>query len=252
MHLLLDIEGTITDASGRDMGYPLQVALRRVQSEGTPTILCSGRDIDYMNEFRKRWGLGPMRGGIAENGSVVIPFPVGPSGAEVDPKACLMDRQGIIDRLEGDGVFENAEMDPAKRYILSIYVPGYMEGKPYTVEQLAALYDSVTASIREMECQIILTSASVEVVPVGVDKGTGISRYCELSDIGLDDVMFFCDSRNDVPGARAVKNGGGMVCAVGNATQELKEIADIVAKRDHWKGALELLYASGILDPDDE
>ncbi len=238
MHLLLDIEGTITNRSGYATSPKLIRALALIEDSGTPIIFCSGRDLRYMANLRKRWGLEPLKGAIAENGCLIAPYPHGIMGARSDPLAEVLPRDVILKRLEMlQGMLE---IDPFKSYIFSIYVPGFMEGRSYSFEELEEVHSFVIDSVSDIECQVVMTSASVEIIPTGVDKGTGIRRYCELSDVDISDVIFLCDSNNDLPGAIAVKKGGGRVGVVGNGEDALKSMADEVSEEEHWKGSLDL------------
>ncbi len=245
MQLLLDIEGTITDRSGSGTGEDLIRTLAMIEEKGIPTILCSGRDLNYMVDLRKRWGLEPLQGAIAENGCVIAPYPYGMKGAFPDPNAASMDRVSILNRLEM--LHGMIELDPFKEFIISIYVPGFMDGRPYLPEQIDDIHTLVKDSLDGLDCQIVPTSASVEIIPTGVDKGTGIERYCLLSGIELSDVIFLCDSHNDIPGAKAVKEGGGKVGVVGNGENSLKQYADRISEKKYWKGALDLIGSFQLL-----
>ena len=46
--LVADIEGTLTDKSGRETGPRLLKSLSLLEKNGVPLILCSGRGADYM------------------------------------------------------------------------------------------------------------------------------------------------------------------------------------------------------------
>ena len=238
MHLLLDIEGTITNRSGYATSPKLIRALALIEDSGIPAIFCSGRDLRYMANLRKRWGLEPMKEAIAENGCLIAPYPNGLLGARPDPLAEALPRDVILKRLEMlQGLLE---IDPFKSFIFSIYVPGYMEGRSYSSEELEEVHSFVLDAISDIECQVVMTSASIEIIPSGVDKGTGIRRYCELSGIDISEVIFICDSNNDLPGAAAVKKGGGRVGVVENGEAALKSLADEVSEEEHWKGSLDL------------
>ena len=245
MHLLLDIEGTITDRSGSGTGADLIRALALIEEKGIPTILCSGRDLNYMIDLRRRWALGPLQGAIAENGCVIAPYPDGVKGASPDPNASRMDRGSILKRLEIlHGI---VELDPFKEFIISIYVPGFMDGRSYLPEQIDEIHSLVKDSLEGMDCQIVPTSASVEIIPTGVDKGTGIKRYCQLSGIDISDVIFLCDSYNDITGATVVYIEGGKLGVVGKGESSLKQYADRISEKNYWNGALDLLESFELL-----
>lgn len=61
----------------------------------------------------------------------------------------------------------------------------------------------------------------LEIMPKGVDKAFGIRRLCDLLGIEMSQVMAIGDEENDIPMLKAVGYG----VAMGNATDEVKEIA---------------------------
>lgn len=64
----------------------------------------------------------------------------------------------------------------------------------------------------------------LEVMPKGVDKGTGIAAICSDMGITPDEAIAFGDSYNDI---RMIQTAG-MGVAMGNAEDALKEVADYV------------------------
>lgn len=72
--------------------------------------------------------------------------------------------------------------------------------------------------------ELFVTSSArdnFEVMPVGVDKGTGLAALALEMGIGLDEVIAIGDSEND----RGMLNVVGMPVAMGNASDEIKAIA---------------------------
>lgn len=65
-----------------------------------------------------------------------------------------------------------------------------------------------------------------EIIPKGIDKGTGISMICRHCGADLKDTIAFGDSMNDA----AMLKQAGVAVAMGNACQELKSLADIVCE----------------------
>ena len=84
---------------------------------------------------------------------------------------------------------------------------------------------------------------NIEIMPKGVDKGSGIAELAEYLGIGLDAVMAIGDQDNDLPMIR--RAGWGV--AMGNATDEVKQDARFVTlsnKEDGVSHAV-LRYALG-------
>ena len=76
-----------------------------------------------------------------------------------------------------------------------------------------------------------------EIIPKGVDKGRGIELICQHLGVQIEDTIAFGDSMNDA----AMLKRAGVAIAMGNASDEVKALADIVCEDvDHDGVALEL------------
>ncbi len=80
-------------------------------------------------------------------------------------------------------------------------------------------------------------SATYALVPFGVDKGIGLTRWMKHTKILDAFIISIGDSNSDLPLFR-VSNYKG---AVGNASKELKEAADLVAYKENGEGLIEIL-----------
>ena len=79
----------------------------------------------------------------------------------------------------------------------------------------------------------------LEVVPHGVNKGTGLQTLCGLLDIPVANSVSAGDAENDESMIRAA----GIGCAMANADERLKKLADYVTERDcDHSGVAEILY----------
>jgi hydroxymethylpyrimidine pyrophosphatase-like HAD family hydrolase len=87
---------------------------------------------------------------------------------------------------------------------------------------------------------------SLRVIEKGKSKASTLSLFHKEGLIDLSHTIYVCDGENDVPPAILVKEHGGAVVAVSNATPKLKEIADVVAGRDASRGVTEVF--SGLLN----
>ena len=88
----------------------------------------------------------------------------------------------------------------------------------------------------------------LEVVPHGVNKGTGLQNLCRLLDIPVEDSVSAGDAEND----EAMIRAAGVGCAMANAMPYLKEIADYVTERDcDHSGVAEILYKFCLSEPEE-
>ena len=69
----------------------------------------------------------------------------------------------------------------------------------------------------------------LEIVPVGMTKGTAVRRLCQIMGAGVEDAIAVGDAANDLSMIQAA----GVGVAMANATDEIKAAADRVTTRDN-------------------
>lgn len=80
-------------------------------------------------------------------------------------------------------------------------------------------------------------TTSLECSPAGVSKAEGLSKLCEYLDITLDEVVVVGDAPNDTQALEAA----GLAVAMGNATPEIKRLADVVVADNDHDGIAEVI-----------
>ena len=78
---------------------------------------------------------------------------------------------------------------------------------------------------------------SIEVMPFGVSKQTGLIHLVEHLQISMDEVMVFGDHINDF----GMLEIAGVAVAVGNAIDEVKQISDFVIGTNNQEGPADFL-----------
>jgi HAD superfamily hydrolase (TIGR01484 family) len=237
--LIADIEGTLTDRSGRSSSEELLHRLGELESGGVMVVLCSGRSAAYQAALREKWGLDPGGPCVAENGCSI--FWQGREYVTFDPSR--FDRDVVMGFLEERGIGELGEFDPDKNFAVTIYPPGFLRGAPYSARDIARLYRFLGKQLKGSSYGLFYTSASCEVLPEGVDKGTGLERLFALGRIDPGRAVYLGDGQNDIPAARLVLRGKGKVGAPADAVPGMRRIASRVAAAPSHRGALELIGA---------
>jgi len=234
--LVCDLEGTLTDKSGRKTSPELIARLRSLEMAGVCIVLASGRGVEYQRALRKKWGLddGPM---VAENGCSI--YMDGEEQATFPPNT--FDRGSIIYTLREKGAEGIAEFDPDKKHEITLYPKGFLAGKDYTAEDIGEIYEFLLRSLRGVPCRIFYTSASGEVLPRSVDKGSGLRALFEKAKLSASKTVFIGDGQNDIPAADFVLEGKGRVGAPANAVEELKAASTFVATKEYFEGAIEAI-----------
>lgn len=80
--------------------------------------------------------------------------------------------------------------------------------------------------------------SNIEVNPAGISKATGISQVCDMVGLTMSDVVAVGDGMNDYAMIRAA----GLGVAMGNAQDQLKEVADQVTLTNDEHGVAEVIY----------
>lgn len=108
--------------------------------------------------------------------------------------------------------------------------------------------DAAWDALRGVDAFVCCSEAyDLEILHRGVDKGSGLSYLASYLDIPREAVLAIGDSGNDV----GMLTYAGISAVMGNASDELKEIADIVTDTNDADGVSILLHTlvSGQLDP---
>ena len=83
----------------------------------------------------------------------------------------------------------------------------------------------------------LTTPKWLELMPLGITKGSGLTALAEMLDIPMHDVMAFGDGENDIEMLQAA----GIGIAMGNAMPEVKAAADEVSSGNNEDGIAEAL-----------
>ena len=99
-------------------------------------------------------------------------------------------------------------------------------------EQLAAVQREIAAFLPDTLTVVQTAPFYLEVIPKTINKGQGIRDICSVLGIKTENVIAFGDAANDIPMLRAA----GVGVAMGNAAEDVKEIADLVTLSNNVDG----------------
>jgi len=212
--LAVDIDGTLSDQNRVLCPAALQ-ALRRLL---VPVVLCTGNTHCFTRTVCVL--LGTPRIFIAENGGVLSH-----SEDEMEIFADLKVCEDAFQKLAAEF--------PLQRFSSSRY--------RFTDISLQRNFDVPAAARRVQELglpvEIIDTTYAVHIKDRRADKGTGLRRIAERMKIELSEFAAIGDSNSDLPMYRLA----GFRASVGNASPQLQQISDYVAKAEYGKGFAEII-----------
>jgi phosphoglycolate phosphatase (TIGR01487 family) len=212
--LAVDIDGTLSDQDRVLCPAALQ-ALRKLN---VPVVLSTGNSHCFTRTVCVL--LGTPRIFIAENGGVLSY-----SDDEIEVLADLKVCEDAFQKLAAEF--------PLQRFSSSRY--------RFTDIALKRNFDVKAAARRAQELglpvHIIDTTFAVHIKDKRVDKGTGLRRIAERMKIELSEFAAIGDSNSDLP----MYQLAGFRASVGNASPELKQISDYVAKAEYGNGFAEII-----------
>jgi Cof subfamily protein (haloacid dehalogenase superfamily) len=254
--LALDMDGTLLD-SRKQVSPKTQQAIEELAKTGVAVAYCTGRSLPEMRDVRR--ALPFVRYGSQVSGALTYDFETDTviSATPLSTDICL--------QLIRAGALENAmvhmhcvhasvtrQVDIDRMHLVRMATYRSM------FEEVCTRTDDLEAYVREHEGQVLKINlyhmdtesrertrrriqglpikladserTSLESTAQGISKDKGIERICSRLGIGMDQVVAIGDAPNDTDVLRAA----GCAVAMGNATPEIKQLADlVVADNDH-------------------
>jgi len=219
--LATDVDGTLTSKAHGISTEAIQ-AIRDLEAREIPIILASARPYPILNILREYLGT---------SGAIVCE-----NGGHVD--------YGGESRLLGD----NEECHEVYRRLKEVHGDGVREAwtNRYNFVDLAMERTierkEVIAVLSEFpRLRLIDSGFFYHVLARDVDKGKGLRAAAEMMGVECSEIVAIGDSEVDME----LLQEAGYGVAVGDASDELKEIADLVTKGDNGEGfreAVERLF----------
>lgn len=219
--LATDVDGTLTSKAHGISTGAIQ-AIRDLEARGIPVILASARPYPILNILREYLGT---------SGAIVCE-----NGGHVD--------YGGESRLLGD----NEECHEAYRHLKEAYGDRVQEAwtNRYNMVDLAMertieRKEVLTILSEFPRLRLIDSGFFYHVLARDVDKGKGLRAAAEMMGIESSEIVAIGDSEVDME----LLQEAGYGVAVGDASDELKEIADLVTKGENGEGfreAVERLF----------
>ncbi|WP_411968559.1 phosphoglycolate phosphatase [Haloferax sp. YSSS75] len=215
--LVLDIDGTLTDAQGRLDPRVFEV----LPSWDAPVVLATGKAFPYPVSLSHYLGLPQTV--IAENGGVVL------ADGQVTYAGDREAAQAVADEFVargGDLGWDAA--DTVNRW-RETEIAVSLDADEALLREVAASYD----------LEVIDTGFAYHVKSHGVEKGAGLEHVCQTLDYDPADFVAIGDSENDASTFRVA----GRSFAVANADDVAKQAADEVLDESYMDGTLSVLEA---------
>ncbi len=246
--IVSDFDDTLVD-DGQVISESTIRAIKEYEARGGKFVLCTGRMISSIIPHAKKLGLhGDV---IGYQGAVVADIDSGefkvehaiPIEKAMDVALFLEDR-GLYYQLYQDDTFViKEENDYSDLYSRFTYLPpkivgenlsSYMQKNALNPTKILVIDEperipSILEMLSNEFGERLLVNSSkrfmVEIVPLGIDKGSAVKELAVKMGLSIDEVIVVGDGLNDIP----MLLSGALPIAVENAHPKLKEIAKIIA-----------------------
>ena len=252
--IFLDIDGTLTEPGSNIPPASAQKAIKEARKRGHKIVLCTGRNYGMLSPLLK-YGfdglIGSAGGYIEYGGEVIYDCPMTPD--QQKKAMSVFEKCGVFRTVEGmDSSYTdeglkaflrenshtggNSELLRWREQLesdLGIRPMKEYQGEPiYKIvfmcrdmkqlqEPRQVLEDEFSFCIQEADQYGMING---ELINKKFNKGAAVNRLCDHLRFPLEQTVAFGDSMNDLEMLESAALG---VC-MGNGSEELKEIADIV------------------------
>lgn len=231
---LIDIDGCLTGGKGVDIN--LSDIQRIALSQSVPVSICTGRSQPYVEALLQVLGLSSSETpSVVENGCflyipkedmiVINPLIRGMEAEFSLLKACILRK--IIN-------LNYAKLEPGKELCIS------MNPINISIKKLRDMTERVIVdnSFDSVAC-VSNSNSAVDITPVNVDKGSGVSHLIDVIGIELEDILGVGDSNGDIPMLEKV----GICACPNNATEDVKNL--VRAKNGYIS---DFCFTKGVVD----
>ena len=255
--LAIDIDGTLVNDNNQVTSKTIE-AIRQAQREGIRITLATGRFYPDAHYFARRIVCKcPMiliHGAVIQSfdGSIIsqqilpaesIPILVELAQKEEMPYQIFQDNRFIMAKKSkwNDIYLNYSEIEPLIVPDIVQYFKKHRDIFAFTFLGTPEKLDSLSKKVKEkLNGKISIANAHpnlLEVVAPGVNKGRALNELASKLDIPMSQVIAIGDSYNDI---EMIKTAG-LGVAMGNAPQEVKEVASFITKDNNHDGIAHLV-----------
>lgn len=252
--IFFDVDGTLKNFSSKEISEKTLEALKRLKENGIKICIATGRPAVAVPKFDNV----EFDAYLTFNGSycfdqsnVIFSNPIcGKDVQKIIQNATNMGKPVSI-ATKKDLVANGTERDLADYFALANVelvvsddfetisrdeVYQIMMGRPR--ENLDAILDGVTGARITYSCDF-----AIDIIPANGSKGVGIQKILEYYHFDKSEAMAFGDGNNDIEMLQNVGTG----VAMGNASEQLKSIADDVCGHVAEDGVYYYLLKQGVI-----
>ncbi len=255
--VFFDIDGTIFSLKTKSIPESTRKAIKNLREKGIKVIVATGRSINDLAHIKHI----EFDGFLTFNGGYCMTFDGQVMYRKViDPD----DIKNLIDYSERSDVSfslmyeDTVKISEESPQVLELYrhvdipVPALVDKEKLDIENVLQVNVFIDPEMEGSFMREIMpnslssrwTPLFADVNPGGVSKQEGVEYFCKYFNIHLSETMAFGDGGNDISMLKSVKIG----VAMGNAGDNVKDIADFITEEVDNHGIEAALIHFGLLD----
>lgn len=260
--IVSDIDGTLVN-DNKEILPEVITAIQTARQQGIRVVLCSGRPLRGVQPYLNQLGLTKEDDYVVTfNGAQILCSGTGKAIAE--HCLCPTDVRTILKVINPLGVKSHltttaadmvtTDRDISKYTVMDAFYTGmplhYQDFEHVTTHGITKIMladqpdilDRVTADLPEEIINRLYTVRSekwfFEFMNPQATKGNAVLELASMWGINSREIMTVGDQENDIPMLKAA----GIGVAMGNATQDVKQIADVITTTNEEKGLAKAIY----------
>ncbi len=261
--LALDMDGTTLN-SEKKISPATANAISELLKRGVEVVVASGRGLAEMIDYAE--DLKTMRHGILISGGMVYDF-VNKKPLTVHPVPedlifelidAGLEEQAMIHLLTTDkSVARYDDVEHVEKFHMGIYkdmyrristyrddFKEYVRENPGEVVKVNLYHQSLESRARNVERLkktglnlVFAEETNIEASPPNITKASGLIELCKILNIDLSETIAVGDAPNDLE----ILKTAGIGVAMGNATEEIKNVADFVTDDNDRDGVVKVI-----------
>lgn len=250
-----DIDGTLIPKGENNIPISTLKALEKLQASGVKCFVATGRSLNVVmslgtNQFNFD-GYLTLNGALCYDSHLEKIFGLPFEGDEAEVIARMFIAKKIPFEIVGEFVrYANFVNDSLKDVYnsLNINIPSIQKYKGEKIYQVCAIVNKNQRKLlNDFLDYSVITSwheHGIDIFPSNGGKQNAIRKILEIFNIKTAEAIAFGDAENDIKMLETVGTG----IAMGNANQELKDIADYVTTDINDDGIANALKHFGLID----
>jgi Cof subfamily protein (haloacid dehalogenase superfamily) len=251
----IDLDGTLLD-SGSQVSEENRKAIRYCMGKGVKVCLSTGKSMKYAGKIIKDLGLKDLH--IVSGGAMVIDSKLEPVYAKRMPGPAVRETVRLARENDAGFVLDTTDgflyYDRYYERLEHIFRSGEIKKKvedilrPHIIDN--SLMFTITVEAEHPFNQILADSISgqvkirrggpyfLNVLDAGAGKTTGLKKAARIYGIEPGEIMVIGDNNND----KGAMEFAGISAAMGNATSQIKGIADYISSDNDNSGVARAVY----------